>query len=92
MLFQVLFQFQTGAIRSDIDQGIYGGLRGFQFQTGSIKRVMIFRLPQVNGAGFNSKLVRLKVLSEHDKKIGSACFNSKLVRLKGQGSSLSKGC
>ena len=37
-----VFQFQTGSIRSDIDQGIYGGLRGFQFQTGSIRRCAYF--------------------------------------------------
>ena len=54
----------------------------FQFQTGSIKRVVEGENYDWRILGFNSKLVRLKVKRQIGKSVRLNSFNSKLVRLK----------
>ena len=54
-----LFQFQTGAIRSEYDSSQTYHFYKFQFQTGSIRRNVAFR-HRSGIDGFNSKLVRLE--------------------------------
>ena len=56
------FQFQTGAIKSDISVGIIAFIT-FQFQTGAIKRMPVIFAESQRVSSFNSKLVRLKGLS-----------------------------
>ena len=76
------FQFQTGAIKSGT-ANVQGSPSAsvFQFQTGAIKRNMWMRSLGISMRNFNSKLVRLKVVTPR-KAVHPSNFNSKLVRLK----------
>ena len=76
------FQFQTGAIKRGETCVIYVAWMLFQFQTGAIKSHGV-SFPRVPFLRFNSKLVRLKVLSDpNTQTMIERGFNSKLVRLK----------
>ena len=54
-----MFQFQTGAIKSETLQEIWASDE-FQFQTGAIKSENDQRISVMSFPCFNSKLVRLK--------------------------------
>ena len=56
-----VFQFQTGAIKSQLMDGRDIHFQNpFQFQTGAIKRYGVLGTSGNAGVRFNSKLVRLK--------------------------------
>ena len=84
MLFQVLFQFQTGAIRSPSILKILTLSGQFQFQTGAIRSSYSRNRKLLEQRSFNSKLVRLEGKTHRSRRRASRSFNSKLVRLEGQ--------
>ncbi len=60
----------------------------FRFQIGAIKRPLGEALQTAISASFDSKLVRLKALSEWAVQETRLSFDSKLVRLKGVGANI----
>ena len=59
------FQFHTGSIKSCFPTGFADALNAFQFHTGSIKSCPQYAPPRSVHNGFNSILVRLKVIPIH---------------------------
>ena len=77
------FRFQTGSIkRIHIIARVNNLVRAFRFQTGSIKRTAQRIILRTRRAGFDSKLVRLKVNLKTQTEHKIVSFDSKLVRLK----------
>ena len=80
-IYIIMFQFQTGSIRSYERQAFMKALGVFQFQTGSIRRNNAREAVSYLKDSFNSKLVRLEVPTTSIIGCLLASFNSKLVRL-----------
>ena len=79
-----MFQFQTGAIRSEKGNSYVETVSyKFRFQTGAIRRRISVQLPQELINGFDSKLVRLEVKIRNTILKIMESFDSKLVRLEG---------
>ena len=78
---QTLFQFQSGTIKGQLPVFRQPIATRFQFQSGTIKGQPIISFV-FYPMGFNSNLVRLKVIIFSAMSGLSLCFNSNLVRLK----------
>ena len=78
----LLFQFQTGSIKSEVDARFSKPPRCFNSKLVRLK-VKTQIGEKVAYMRFNSKLVRLKAYKHATTLCMFACFNSKLVRLKG---------
>ena len=78
-----MFRFQTGAIKSQRGTEVYNDLAEFRFQTGAIKSKLFQSYAIEMLKRFDSKLVRLKVVSDKSMETQATLrFDSKLVRLK----------
>ena len=77
-----MFQFQTGAIKSDRLQARLDDFGTFQFQTGAIKRRPQNRATHPPEPTFQFQTGAIKSACEKDIPTESTSFNSKLVRLK----------
>ena len=77
------FRFHTGSIKSSYVDSMKPKSEGFRFHTGSIKRLIRVEGEAISGKGFDSILVRLKVIYGNTMKYPVISFDSILVRLKG---------
>ena len=79
---QLSFQFHNGSIKSTPSCPLRTPQHTFQFHNGSIKRTGRLKPFLPSCVGFNSTMVRLKVLYPKTVHKILPCFNSTMVRLK----------